>query len=490
MLKKISALTLAIIMALTVTACSGSPISESATTPTEQTTTVAVPYETVKTENKTNEQGLADNIDDGTILQTWCWSFNTIKENMKDIAQAGFSAIQTSPINQCKVGENGGMQLQDKDDSTNNGKWYYHYQPTDYVIGNYQLGTEEEFKAMCDEAHKNGVKVIVDAVVNHMSSDRSAISNNVKNMDNPFHSLGDVKDYTDRKEVTQGNLLGLVDLNTQNTDIQSYILNYLKQCVADGADGFRYDGAKHIELDTDDAEYASSYWDVITQNGAKFQYGEILQGGADKLTAYTSKVNVTSSKYGDSILAAVTNGDLSVGSLRDYRVNGVDPSKLVTWVESHDNYCNDGSWASADEATIKLGWAIITARSGGTPLFFSRPNGSSTTDQWGNNEIGAVGSDGFKDKDVAALNAFRTAMIGLKDNILNPMDNSEIMMIEREDKGAVIVSASTQETALTDVETTLSDGTYKDKVTGREFTVADEKLSGRIGAKQIIILYN
>ena len=81
---------------------------------------------------------------------------------MKDIADAGFSTIQTSPIMQCKIGDDGGMQLQDDDESGNNGKWYYHYQPTDYVIGNYQLGTKEEFTQMCEEAHKYGVKVIVE----------------------------------------------------------------------------------------------------------------------------------------------------------------------------------------------------------------------------------------------------------------------------------------------------------------------------------------
>ncbi|WP_256866607.1 alpha-amylase family glycosyl hydrolase, partial [Streptococcus dysgalactiae] len=42
-------------------------------------------------------------------------------------------------------------------------------------------------------------------------------------------------------------LLGLYDLNTQNKAVQEYLLNYLKQAVADGADGFRFDAAKHIE---------------------------------------------------------------------------------------------------------------------------------------------------------------------------------------------------------------------------------------------------
>lgn len=187
---------------------------------------------------------------------------------------------------QCKIGDDGGMQLQDDDESGNNGKWYYHYQPTDYVIGNYQLGTKEEFTQMCEEAHKYGVKVIVDAVVNHVTGDKSVISENITNMKNPFHNRNDISDYNDREEVTQGNLLGLTDLNTQNEEVQQYILKYLKECVKAGADGFRYDATKHIELDSDDEKFASNFWNVILNNGSKFQYGEVLQGGSDRITSY------------------------------------------------------------------------------------------------------------------------------------------------------------------------------------------------------------
>ncbi|MBR6432071.1 MAG: hypothetical protein IKS64_04390, partial [Muribaculaceae bacterium] len=73
------------------------------------------------------------------ILHAWSWSFNTISQHLQEIKDAGFTIVQTSPINECYVGDNGGRQL------FGNGKWYYHYQPTDWTIGNYQLGTRDEF---------------------------------------------------------------------------------------------------------------------------------------------------------------------------------------------------------------------------------------------------------------------------------------------------------------------------------------------------------
>ena len=119
--------------------------------------------------------GLKEKIEDGVILHAWSWSFNTIKESMADIAAAGYSTIQTSPANEVIVGGDGGMQLMGK------GKWYFQYQPTDWKIGNYQVGTEEDFKAMCQEADRYGIKIIVDVVPNHTSADKSAVSENLIN---------------------------------------------------------------------------------------------------------------------------------------------------------------------------------------------------------------------------------------------------------------------------------------------------------------------
>lgn len=494
MKKRILSAIIAGMILLSFSACStessSSTDTESETAQATEAAENANSDEEVKTAELVGEYELAANIEDGAILHAWCWSFNTIRENLEDIAAAGFTSIQTSPINECKVGENGGMQLQDKDDSVNNGKWYYHYQPTNYTIGNYQLGTEEEFRALCEEADEYGIKIIVDAVVNHMTSDVSAISDDIYDVtDDPFHNNGGINDYSNREEVTQGDLLGLKDLNTQNEDIQNYIQSYLKSCVEAGADGFRYDAAKHIELPDDPEEYASDYWSVILENGAQFQYGEVLQGGSDRSSAYAEILNLTSATYGQYIRNCFINSNLSVTMWRDYGVNGVSEDKIVTWVESHDNYCNDGSWSQLTEDDVKRAWAIVAARSGGTPLFFSRPAGASVTDQWGNNLIGAEGSEFYKSAEVAEVNKFRNHMIGLDETLSNPMDNDKLAMIERGDKGAVIVSIEQEDVELENVSTVLADGIYTDRVSGEEFTVSDGVISGTVKAGAVVVLY-
>ena len=45
------------------------------------------------------------------ILHAWSWSLDTIAANMKTIADAGYDFVQTSPVQRCYVGDNGGRAL-------------------------------------------------------------------------------------------------------------------------------------------------------------------------------------------------------------------------------------------------------------------------------------------------------------------------------------------------------------------------------------------
>ena len=81
-------------------------------------------------------------------------------------------------------------------------------------------------------------------------------------------------------------------------------------------------------------------------------------------------------------------------------------------------------------------------------------------------------------------------MAGLEETLSNPMESTEIAMIERGDRGAVIIHVNDEEDVkLKDVATVLADGTYKDAVTGAEFVVKNGKLNGELKASQIVTLY-
>lgn len=431
----------------------------------------------------------ADSMKEGAILHAWCWSFNTIKNNMADIAAAGYTSVQTSPVNACVVGNNGDLKFTDQ--------WWYHYQPTDYTIGNYQLGTEAEFKAMCDEAEKYGVKIIVDVVANHCTSSYNLISSNITNISNPFHTNTSISDWNSRYQVTQLALLGLYDNNTHNKTLQNYIRNYLLRCVELGADGFRYDAAKHIEL-PDDSGFGSDFWPTVLNNGAEFQYGEILQDSISRETAYANYMSVTASAYGIKLRNAIGANNFSTSNISYYE-NSVNADKLVTWVESHDNYANAlsdyGSSQWMNDEQIKLTWAVIGARAEGTPLFFSRPVGGGGY-SWDNRfpektKIGDRGSDLFMDDEVVAVNKFRNLMEGENEYLRNPNGASTVLMIERGTKGAVIINLNSYDYNLSSITTNLANGTYTNQTDNNNvFTVSGGKISGTLPSRSVVVLYD
>lgn len=486
---------------------------------------------------------LAESVEDGAILHCFCWSFNTIKANMKNIADAGFSAIQTSPVSKCRAGEYNNL-TQPGTLGWGNDAWYFHYQPTEYVVGNYQLGTEAEFKAMCKEAHKYGVKVIVDAVMNHCTMEYNYISNNIKKLaSNPqqtlFHDMTSGMDLRDRYTSTQCHMNGLWEWNTQNKTVQNYHLNFLKQCVKDGADGFRYDAARCIELPDDDkyssrSGFQSDFWPTILNNGSVFQYGECLQeggnivyngsmkGGFDdsrdaRLGAYQSQTFTTngekhnffttSSFYGWRLRERIVSRNLDVNYLKDFLLpSGASSQRVVTWVESHDNYCNDHTYTKLDEEDVILAYAILAGRKDGTPLFFDRPYGSYKGKHnhvekddghedigaaFGTNQIGIAGSDMYKDKRVVAVNFFRNKMKDASETLSNPKNDSRLLMITRGDGGILIVNVSEKLLNITnaDCPSSIKSGTYTDVLSSRKFTVDSNKITGTIDKRSVAVIY-
>ena len=434
----------------------------------------------------------------GSILQVFSWDFKTIKESMPDIAAAGFTAIQTSPVNECLEGESGGMDLYGE------GKWYYHYQPTDFKIGNYQLGTRDEFKEMCDVAHENGVKVLVDVIANHTTPQLDKVSQDLidaggGSFDTLFHKNNkkDILDYSDRLQCTTAKMGGLPDINTERPSFQTYFFKFINDCIDCGADGFRYDTAKHIGLPDDPKEddgFENNFWEKVKTEtkdyDQKFIYGEVLQGGNDRIDEYIDAIGrTTASVYGSKIRAALINKVLNTSSVKEYWLD--NPSSLVTWVESHDNYINDQTWRELTDEQVILGWSIIASRKDGTPLFFSRPYGSTDESEWGMNRIGAQGSDMYKDARVAAVNHFRTAMVGEDETLSNPVDDSTAVIIQRGTKGAVIVNSDGE--LKSGIDIALADGEYTDRVDGKTiYKVSGGKLTfdKPIPANSVVVLYN
>lgn len=443
---------------------------------------------------------------DDAILHAWSWRFDTIARYMSQIADAGFNYVQTSPANTCFVGEEGGLALFSAEGDSVKGKWYYYYQPIDWKIGNYLLGDKAQFKAMCDSAAKYGVKVIVDVLPNHTAVDHTAVTASLDSAagghDKLFHANGfnDIIDYNDRYQCTSGMMGGLPDVNTENPDFQHYFMLYINDLIANGARGFRYDTAKHIALPSDPVDSAAernNFWDVATGREAVqgvslampadslFIYGEVLQDKNVKEEEYAEYMGLTASSYGHALRNVLREENFYADTLTHWH-HPANPSKLVTWVESHDTYANEHESADIEDARIRQGYVFLAARESGTPLFFSRPAGSTRENYWGNNRTGDRGNDEFFNPEVVAANHFRHAMSGKSEQLIVSPDGT-VIEVARGKAGAALINISVAPQTI-ELDTPLADGTYTDPVHSATFTVSKGKISGELAPLSSYIL--
>lgn len=445
---------------------------------------------------------------DETILHAWSWNFDNIAANMKDIADAGYSMVQTSPVQACWNPEGSKGMLFSENEKE--GQWYFYYQPVDWKIGNHIVGSREQMKAMLDSAAKYGVRIIVDVLPNHTAFDVDAVSDNLVKAaggrDKLYHSQGlnPVKDYNDRLQCTLWGSGALPDVNTENKDFQKYYMTFVNDLLSLGVGGFRYDTAKHIGVHSDPVDAASGvkendFWDVATGRKAVkgvrlavpyedlFVYGEVLQDKNVPEKEYEEYFGQTASSYGWVLREMLEKGTAKDLDLTDWR-HSASPETLTTWVESHDTYCNAHESASLSDDQIRTAWVFLTARWKGTPLFFSRPAGSTRQNYWGDNRLGAAGNDEWKHPEVAAANKFRKAMAGEPEDIRTCADG-EVIAVGRGKKGAALINLAALSKPL-DVPTTLPDGTYRDKVYGKEFKAKKGRLTGLLAPRKTYIIQN
>ena len=441
-----------------------------------------------------------------TILHVWSWNFPAIADNMKKIADAGFTMIQTSPVQECFNPEGSSKKI--FDDNVTEGNWYYYYQPTAWTIGNQIVGTRDQMKEMMDSAAKYNIRVIVDVLPNHTAFDVDEVSEDfvkaVGGRDKLYHSQGltPVADYNDRYQCTLWGSGALPDVNTENPDFQKYYMQFVNDLLSMGVGGFRYDTAKHIGVHSDPVDTASGvkendFWDVATGRkavkGVKlavpydslFVYGEILQDRNVPELEYADYMGQTASSYGHVLREALDKGNAKGIDLKQW-YHQAAPEFLTTWVESHDTYCNAHESAHLTDDQIRTGWVFLTARQNGVPLFFSRPMGSTRQNYWGDNVLGACGNDEFFHPEVVAVNKFRQQMNGQKEDI-QMTDNGEVLVVNRGKKGAAVVNISGLSNFV-NVPTGLPNGTYRDQVYGKEFKVNKGRLTGIAAPHRTYIL--
>ena len=116
---------------------------------------------------------------------------------------------------------------------------YHGYWASDFTKLNPTLGTTEEFKTMISEAHKRGMRIMVDIVVNHAG----------------YGTESTFADMLRDKSVSEGDIKswqsGLPDFATENADVRAKLVEWQTAWMKDyGVDYFSVDTVKHVDSTT------------------------------------------------------------------------------------------------------------------------------------------------------------------------------------------------------------------------------------------------
>ncbi|MBZ6102006.1 alpha-amylase family protein [Streptomyces olivaceus] len=411
------------------------------------------------------------------------WNFASVaKECTSTLGPAGYGYVQVSPPAEHIQG----------------GQWWTSYQPVSYKIAG-RLGDRAAFESMVDTCHAAGVKVVADAVVNHMSagSGIGTGGSSYSKYDYPgLYSSPDFDDctaqisnYQDRYNVQHCELVGLADLDTGEEYVRGKIAGYLNDLLSLGVDGFRIDAAKHIPA-ADLANIRSRlsdpsvYWKQEVIHGA----GEAVQP-----TEYTGTGDVQEFRYAYDLKRVFTNENLAY--LKNYGEDWgyLGSADAGVFVDNHDterngstlNYKNDAAYTLANVFMLAWPYGAPDVNSGyeWSDADAGPPNGG---------RVDACWQGGWKCQhawpEIESMVAFRNATRG--EAVTDWWDNGgDAIAFGRGGKGFVAVNHESGPLDRT-YQTSLPAGTYCDVQSGGTVAVnGSGQFTATLGADTALALY-
>jgi alpha-amylase len=411
------------------------------------------------------------------------WNFASVaRECTTTLGPAGYGYVQVSPPAEHIQGS----------------QWWTSYQPVSYRIAG-RLGDRAAFQNMVNTCHAAGVKVVADAVINHMSAGSGTGTGGSSYTKYTYPGLyssydfdnctAQITNYQDRGNVQNCELVGLADLDTGEDYVRGAIAKYLNDLLSLGVDGFRIDAAKHMPA-ADLANIKSRlsnpgvYWKQEVIHGA----GEAVQP-----TEYTGNGDVQEFRYAYDLKRVFNNENLAYlknyGEGWGYLNSGVSG----VFVDNHDTERNGSTLSYKDGANYTLANVFMLAWPYGAPDINSGyeftdhdagpPNGG---------RVDACWQSGWKCQhnwpEIKSMVAFRNATRGQA--VTNWWDNGgDAIAFGRGGKGFVAINHESGSLTRT-YQTSLAAGTYCNVQNNTTVTVnGSGQLTATLGSNAALAVY-
>jgi alpha-amylase len=273
-------------------------------------------------------------------LFEWTWK-DIALECEKVLGPAGVDGVQISPPQEHRI--------------MPGSPWFQRYQPVSYKLES-RSGTRAEFVEMVERCQAAGVDVISDAVINHMAQtlphnqrETGSAGTTYSRYYYPglfsysdFHHCGRysdsvIRNYQDRWEVQNCELLGLSDLNTGSEAVRNKIAAFLNEQLRIGVNGFRIDAAKHMSATDVNAI-------VSKLDKSVYVFQEVIDQGGEPISSseYLGAGSVTEFRVGLALASLFRRGNISALESLGESWGFLPSAQSVVFTDNHDNQRGHG----------------------------------------------------------------------------------------------------------------------------------------------------
>ncbi|ALC91440.1 oligo-1,6-glucosidase [Bacillus sp. FJAT-18017] len=310
---------------------------------------------------------------------------NGITEKLPYLRELGIDVIWLSPVYKSPNDDNG-------------------YDISDYRNIMDEFGTMADFDRMLEEAHKNGIKIMMDLVVNHSSDEHEWFKQSRTSKDNPYRDYyiwkkgkdgqpptnwgaafgGSVWEYDEQTDEYYLHLFSKKqpDLNWENPVLRQEVYDMMRFWLDKGVDGFRMDVINFISKDTDypegEVEYGLPYG-----NGSKYYMN------GPRIHEFLQEMNREALSGYDTI----TVGEMPGGSVEQGKLYTGESRKELNMVFHFEHVgIGDGKygkwdpmeWKLTDLKKIFTKWQKGLENDGWNSLYWSNHDQPRAISRWGN----------------------------------------------------------------------------------------------------------
>lgn len=251
------------------------------------------------------------------------------------------------------------------------------YDTRDFSLIDCRLGTNDDFRKVCDALHDEGISIILDGVFNHVGRGFPYFQDVIEkkwdspykdwfhiNFDDPYHPDGFWYEGWEGHQE-------LVKLNMDNETVRRYLMERVDQWIAEfGIDGLRLDVAYMV-----DRRFMHELCDHIRSYDPEFFFlGEMIGGDYNQIMNDGLLDSVTNYECRKGLYSSMNSSNLFEIGYSLNRQFGNDPwtlyhgKHLLSFVDNHD--VNRIASELANKKDLPLVYALMYAMPGIPCLYY------------------------------------------------------------------------------------------------------------------------